>query len=185
MIKRLENLSLKQVLMAYIHRYIRFAITIQWISFIDTFQYPIWSVHKLSRTLFEYRLTPAYAFLILCVVGFIGKVGDGPRWPEAYSEMHTSCKAYWWTNLLYVNNLYPAALLDEVCRLSGFLNKSSNKLDYISVLRTRMVSCQWYAILYTCTNIPHFTEVVRYIEFPAVDTRSMVLHASKLSNEIA
>lgn len=63
-----------------------------------------------------YRLTPAYAFLILCVTGFIGKVGDGPRWPEAYDKMHNSCKEYWWTNVLYVNNLYPSALLDEVSK---------------------------------------------------------------------
>lgn len=107
-IKRLENLSVKQISMAYIQRYI--------------------------------RLTPAYAFLILCVVGFVGKVGDGPRWPEAYSEMHTSCKKYWWTNLLYVNNFYPAALLDECYALGWYL---ANDMQFFILAPISLFLLKW------------------------------------------
>lgn len=53
------------------------------------------------------RLTPAYAFMILFSVGFIKFFGAGPYWQEFVDLARGWCINDWWTNLLYINNLYP------------------------------------------------------------------------------
>ena len=42
------------------------------------------------------------------------KVIDGPLWPDFISNSVKSCSKYWYANLLYINNLYPPNLEDEV-----------------------------------------------------------------------
>jgi len=54
------------------------------------------------------RLTPAYAFLILFSVGFYKFFGYGPYWEGLVTKMKGWCENEWWTNLVYINNLYPA-----------------------------------------------------------------------------
>lgn len=63
------------------------------------------------------RLTPAYAFCILISTGLYSKFGDGPFWPTTAASFSAACKSYWWTNLLYINNMYPATLVEEVTLL--------------------------------------------------------------------
>ncbi|XP_039252326.2 nose resistant to fluoxetine protein 6-like [Styela clava] len=67
------------------------------------------------------RLTPAYAFLILFLVGFYSKLGDGPMWPNHVNGTSAICHQYWWTNLLYINNLYPTQLNGECFALAWYL----------------------------------------------------------------
>ncbi|CAK8686761.1 unnamed protein product [Clavelina lepadiformis] len=61
------------------------------------------------------RLTPPYAFLILMSVSLWPKFGTGPMWPALGHSLQAQCDKYWWTNLLYINNLYPAGSLDGEC----------------------------------------------------------------------
>ena len=56
------------------------------------------------------RLTPAYAFVLFFTWTVIPIMGNGPKWPQVAgpdSYLVTTCEKYWWTNLLYINNLYP------------------------------------------------------------------------------
>jgi len=53
------------------------------------------------------RLTPAYAFMILFSVGFLKFFGAGPYWREYVDIQKSQCITNWWTNLLYINNVYP------------------------------------------------------------------------------
>ena len=42
-------------------------------------------------------------------------VGKGPIWSAiSAKKLANNCKDYWWTNVLYVNNFYPAKLEKEV-----------------------------------------------------------------------
>ena len=56
------------------------------------------------------RLTPTYAFVLFFVWLLMMHLGEGPNWPLfAWEESHSYkiCSKYWWTNLFYINNLYP------------------------------------------------------------------------------
>ena len=56
------------------------------------------------------RLTPTYAFVLFFVWLLMMHLGEGPNWPSFAWEQSTSyqvCSKYWWTNLFYINNLYP------------------------------------------------------------------------------
>lgn len=59
------------------------------------------------------RLTPMYAFVILYFTFlFIPTMNSGGPLQFAYNtdsskKFSDVCKAYWWTNLLYINNFYP------------------------------------------------------------------------------
>lgn len=69
------------------------------------------------------RLTFIYAFVIACWFFYTPYISDGPHYPELikssrYSETlfkgnnvpqssNGGCSKLWWTNLLYINNVYP------------------------------------------------------------------------------
>lgn len=59
------------------------------------------------------RLTPAYAFCIFISVSLYTKLGEGAMFYFTADAFQKSCSSYWWTNLLYINNLYPSGLGDE------------------------------------------------------------------------
>ncbi|XP_076807349.1 nose resistant to fluoxetine protein 6-like [Clavelina lepadiformis] len=59
------------------------------------------------------RLTPPYAFVMFMMVTLYRKMGDGPYWETLWRGLRTPCDKYWWTNLLYINNLYPENSADE------------------------------------------------------------------------
>ena len=57
--------------------------------------------------LFRYlRLTPLYFFVLLFWWKALRVVGLGPQWLSQRGA-YQRCKRYWWTNMLYVNNLVP------------------------------------------------------------------------------
>jgi len=45
-----------------------------------------------------------YAFVLMIFATLLPYFGDGPLW-QFSSLTNTNCKKYWWTNILYVNNL--------------------------------------------------------------------------------
>uniref|UniRef100_A0A7M5WUY2 Nose resistant-to-fluoxetine protein N-terminal domain-containing protein n=1 Tax=Clytia hemisphaerica TaxID=252671 RepID=A0A7M5WUY2_9CNID len=50
------------------------------------------------------RLTPSYLYLIFFVVYLYPLLGNGVRW---IGTPEKNCHNMWWTNILYINNIYP------------------------------------------------------------------------------
>ena len=79
----------------------------------------------LSYYLHRYlRLTPTYAFVIFFSWLLMMHLADGPTyhlqtWEE--SSSYQNCKKYWWTNLLYINNMYPWKMDDECIPWTWYL----------------------------------------------------------------
>jgi peptidoglycan/LPS O-acetylase OafA/YrhL len=70
------------------------------------------------------RLTPTYAFVLFFVWLLMMYLTNGPTfhlaaWEE--SAHYQNCEKYWWTNLLYINNLYPWKLDDECLGWTWYL----------------------------------------------------------------
>ena len=62
----------------------------------------------LSYYLHRYlRLTPTYAFIMFFIWLLMLHLADGPMYHSVGMSNYHNCKKYWWTNLFYVNNLYP------------------------------------------------------------------------------
>ncbi|XP_070565021.1 nose resistant to fluoxetine protein 6-like [Ptychodera flava] len=53
-----------------------------------------------------WRLTPMYMFVIFFTTYFLPYLGSGPYQPLVH-DLQEPCRKYWWTNLLYINNLVP------------------------------------------------------------------------------
>ncbi|XP_053380232.1 nose resistant to fluoxetine protein 6-like [Mercenaria mercenaria] len=58
-----------------------------------------------------WRLTPPYMLLLMLYVPTMKYWGDGPFWPQKGVDVD-ECKDTWWTNLLYINNVYKS---DKQC----------------------------------------------------------------------
>ena len=50
------------------------------------------------------RLTPVYMMSIMIYVCLMRYWGEGPFWPSTLPD-RDNCEKYWWTNLLYINDL--------------------------------------------------------------------------------
>ncbi|RUS73915.1 hypothetical protein EGW08_018320 [Elysia chlorotica] len=59
-----------------------------------------------------WRLTPPYMLTIVLILGLQRFCGQGPLWETVQPADKAFCEKYWWTNLLYINNLVHA---DKVC----------------------------------------------------------------------
>ena len=69
-----------------------------------------------------YRLTPLYAYVLVFSTGVYNFMGSGPFWGEASEGIVEGCYNDWWTNLLYINNLYPVS--NSVSLLTFFIKMS-------------------------------------------------------------
>lgn len=47
-------------------------------------------------------------------------LGGGPVW-NYYDNVIDSCRTYWWTNLVYVNNIYPTNYDDKCLNWTWFV----------------------------------------------------------------
>ena len=56
------------------------------------------------------RLTPTYMFVLFFLWALSMHVGNGPtyQYNMQFASTFQNCKSYWWTNLLYINNLHPS-----------------------------------------------------------------------------
>ena len=65
--------------------------------------------HKeVNLTIFQFfGLTPAYGLIMLILSTILLHMGSGPLWAFMDREAE-KCEAYWWTNLLYINNFIHA-----------------------------------------------------------------------------
>eukprot|EP00736_Rhodelphis_marinus_P008409 Rmarinus@m.20093 len=86
-----------------------FLVSLSLISLLSPgkFNTGLYFVHRIVR------LLPPYAmclFLYSCLMQYIGK---GPYMYRA-KELTESCDTYWWTSLVFINNVYPTNL-EDVC----------------------------------------------------------------------
>jgi hypothetical protein len=66
--------------------------------------------YTFSAVLHRYtRLTPMYFFILMVYIYIFPILGNGPTWNETNGD-NTFCKDFWWTNILYISNLYPCQL---------------------------------------------------------------------------
>lgn len=49
------------------------------------------------------RLTPCYAVILMVYTFILPNLFEGPYWQSDFSEI---CQSRWWTNLLYINNIF-------------------------------------------------------------------------------
>ncbi|EFA86774.1 hypothetical protein PPL_00579 [Heterostelium album PN500] len=66
------------------------------------------------------RLSPLYYFLIFVDWQLMPLFGTGPLWFQ-YAEQKNACQEYWWTNLLYINNLHPSIMSKECFSWAWYL----------------------------------------------------------------
>ena len=60
------------------------------------------------------RLTPTYAFVVFFWWFMTTYLADGPYYSTVVNTLQAQhCEKYWWTNFLYINNLYPWKRDDE------------------------------------------------------------------------
>ncbi|KAH3766621.1 nose resistant to fluoxetine protein 6 [Pelomyxa schiedti] len=79
-----------------------------------------WVVFLLQRA---WRLIPSYGFCLIVYTQLSIYFGDGPFWSQyQHSSMGVeSCATYWWTNLLYMNNIYPIHFLEQCMLWTWYL----------------------------------------------------------------
>ncbi|XP_071839750.1 O-acyltransferase like protein-like [Apostichopus japonicus] len=63
--------------------------------------WPLYYIHRF------WRLTPAYMMTIAFFTSLKVHIGTGADKVEIAGYESEPCREYWWTNLLYINNLYP------------------------------------------------------------------------------
>ncbi|XP_022104486.1 nose resistant to fluoxetine protein 6-like isoform X2 [Acanthaster planci] len=72
-----------------------------------------WALFYLHRFI---RITPAYMICIAVFSTLIVHFNEGPGQIELFESSARICRERWWTNLLYINNLYPfPGSLGEQC----------------------------------------------------------------------
>lgn len=87
-----------------------------------------------------WRLTPLYAYVLLILLSMSVYMISGPfQWmvtdPHGpWHEIPNSCREYWWSNLLYINNLYPKYGQGECFGWSWYLANDMQFYLFISPL---------------------------------------------------
>ena len=66
------------------------------------------------------RLTPTYAFVLFFAWFLTNHLAAGPIFPLSNINGE-QCSKYWWTNLLYINNLYPWSIQNECIGWTWYL----------------------------------------------------------------
>lgn len=91
------------------------------------------------------RLWPTLVTVLAIHSTWLVQLGDGPLWDEMVAEDHANCRKYWWTNLLFINNLvYPNDMVTFYAKFTSFL---FFKLLFL-VFATNLVPCGRHAALY-------------------------------------
>lgn len=67
-----------------------------------------------------FKLMPYNIFVLMFANYFAPTVGTGPHYINIEKAL-AGCKTYWWTNVLYINNIYPANYDDKCLPQTWFL----------------------------------------------------------------
>ena len=68
------------------------------------------------------RLTMVYAFVLFFFWTLGVYLGNGPMWKALLINDQEKCQKYWWTNLLYISNLYPKTIQEECISWTWYLS---------------------------------------------------------------
>eukprot|EP00026_Physarum_polycephalum_P004720 Phypoly_transcript_04743.p1 GENE.Phypoly_transcript_04743~~Phypoly_transcript_04743.p1 ORF type:complete len:617 (+),score=51.21 Phypoly_transcript_04743:168-2018(+) len=78
-----------------------------------------------------WRLTPVYMLLIFIYFKVIPALGRGPIWFMYKGSSVPACDKYWWTNMLYINNLHPWTYGDGCFGWSWYL---ANDMQFFCIV---------------------------------------------------
>lgn len=106
------------------------------------------------------RLTPLHAFAILLEATWISKMYNGPIWQQLAGQERASCRANWWSNLLYINNFIGA---DEPCILP-----SKYYVVSLNQIKERVLMVKLFSAWYLATDMQLF--IIRFV-FLAIISR--------------
>jgi len=67
-----------------------------------------------------FRYMPLNVIAMLVVLNGLPYVGDGPIWKN-YHTLVAPCKTNWWTNILWINNVYPQEFDDKCLPWTWFV----------------------------------------------------------------
>ena len=90
------------------------------------------------------RLTMVYAFVLFFWWTLTVHLGNGPIWRAVLGEnsvQQEKCQKYWWTNLLYISNLYPSKRTDECMGWSWYL---SNDMQFFVLAPVIIIPLYFY-----------------------------------------
>ncbi len=93
------------------------------------------------------RLTPSYAFVLFFYWFLTMHLTDGPAYhfgTGVHSVSYGNCEKYWWTNLLYINNLYPWSMQDECMGWTWYL---ANDMQFFVVSPLLIVLLYYWPIV--------------------------------------
>ncbi len=82
------------------------------------------------------RITPTYAFVIFFSAYLSVHLAVGP-YMSLIDALGPACSKYWWTNLIYINNLYPWKLNDECLAWGWYL---ANDMQFYIIAPTMLIS---------------------------------------------
>lgn len=121
----------------------------------------IFKLYFIISFIHTHRLTPVYMFLILFNATWLVRLQNGPLWPHITDTERTFCRANWWTNLFYINNI--VAVSEPVIEFIDNILKNMLTIKLSIVLPKRMVfggrfpdvrvgSCVAHNFLEVCEN---------------------------------
>ncbi|GAM23119.1 hypothetical protein SAMD00019534_062940 [Acytostelium subglobosum LB1] len=95
-----------------------------------------WLMYVVHRFI---RLSPLYYFIVFFFWQVSPLLGSGPLW-FLYRDTVKTCDQYWWTNLLYINNMYPVKLADECTGWGWYL---ANDMQFYLLVPIVLVVFYW------------------------------------------
>ena len=86
------------------------------------------------------RITPTYAFILFFASSLGIHLAVGP-YMSLSDPLGPACSKYWWTNLLYINNLYPWKLGDECLGWGWYL---ANDMQFYVIAPLMLISAYFF-----------------------------------------
>lgn len=102
-----------------------------------------WKVFSLYYVHRVIRLTPTYAFVLFFYWFVSVHFQPSPVYTVSLSpggHWYETCRSYWWTNLLYINNLHPWGLTDECMEWTWYL---ANDMQFFVLAPLMIVLLFW------------------------------------------
>eukprot|EP01133_Synstelium_polycarpum_P007907 gene7907-9283_t len=117
-------------------------------------------VHRIAR------LSPLYIFVLFFFWKLSPMLGTGPFW-YLYDQLTLTCDRYWWTNILYINNLYPTTMNNECMNWSWFLANDMQMylLAPIIVITFRFKKQAGYALVALLVALTFTTNIWLSLKF--------------------
>ena len=132
------------------------------------FPFAVYYIHRILR------LTPTYMFVLFFYWFVTVHMGTGPSLINSIgpdSIPARNCRSYWWTNLLYINNLHPNKLEEECMGWSWYL---ANDMQFYVISPLLLIPLYYWfpsgliaicLVLLSSVGVTGF--IAGYYDFPA------------------